>query len=164
MTGRSSNGISIQAETNAALAGKTLDFSAPNFDVLAAALLPAGKTLVSAANAGDALKSTLLAVYSGSYSCTYSGIINNVNAVSGTVAVSITSDTLTGIGTPTYPTTGTPFDVDGSITPGGGQHQHVHRRDIRGQLHERRNRREHPGSGNLDRPGVGSGTWSCQHT
>lgn len=163
--GNGSNGIAIQAETIAALKNKSLDFSSPNFDTLAAALLPAGKTLVSAANATDALKTTLVAVYAGNYACTYSGLINGVNTVLGTVAVTITFDTLTGIGTPTYPTTGTPFDVDGSLTPGGVTNTSTSTgATFTGSFTSDGTVANTKGSGTWTDPDLGSGTWSCQHT
>ena len=163
--GDGSNGIAIQAESIAALQGKSLDFASPNFDALAAAVLPAGKTLVSAANAGDALKSTFLAVFSGNYSCTYSGLINNVNTVLGTVAVTITFDTLAGIGTPTYPTTGAPFDVEGSITPGGVTNTSTSTgATFAGSFTSDGTTANTKGSGTWTDPEVGSGTWACQHT
>jgi len=163
--GNGSNGISIQAETIAALKNKSLDFSAPNFDALATALLPAGKTLVSAANAGDALKATALAVYSGNYACTYSAVINGANTVLGTVAITVTFDTLTGIGTPTYPTTGTPFDVDGSITPGGVTNTSTSTgATFDGGFTSDGTVANTKGAGTWIDPELGSGTWSCQHS
>ena len=162
--GNGSNGISIQAETNAALVGKSLDFSSPNFDALAAALLPAGKTLIGAANAGDALKGTFLAVYAGSYSCTYSGVVNGSNTVLGTVAVTIVFDTLTGIGTPTYPTLGAPFDVEGTITPGGVSNTSTSTgATFGGSFTSAGTAATTTGSGTWTDPDLGSGTWSCQH-
>jgi hypothetical protein len=163
--GNGSNGISIQAETNAALKNKSLDFSSPNFDALAAALLlPAGKTLVGAANAGDALKGTFLAVFAGNYSCTYSGVVNGANTVLGTVAVTIVFDTLTGIGTPTYPTVGAPFDVDGSITPGGVTNTSTSTgATFAGSFTSGGTAATTKGSGTWTDPDIGSGTWACQH-
>jgi hypothetical protein len=119
--GDATNGILIQHETNVALAGKSLDFASPNFDTQAAALLAsAGKTLVSAAAAGDALQATMRGLYAGNYSCTYSAVVNGQNTVLGNVAVTISGNgTITGSGTPTYPTVGSSFDVEGSLTPGG---------------------------------------------
>jgi len=163
--GNGSNGISIQHETNVALTGKTLDFSAANFDTLAAALLPAGKTLVSSASAGDALKTTLLGLYAGKYSCTYSGVVSGVDRVLGTVSITITFDTLTGTGIPTYPTTGTPFDVDGSLTPGGVSNTSTSTgatfagdfKSIDGTAATT------TGKGTWADPSLGSGTWDCKH-
>jgi hypothetical protein len=163
--GNGSNGISIPAETNAALAGKTLDFSAANFDVLAAALLPAGKTLVSAANAGDALKTTLLGLYGGSYSCTYSGIVSGVDRVLGTVSVTITFDTLTGTGVPTFPSTGTPFDVDGTLSPSGVSNTSTSTGATFAGSFESvdGSAATTSGNGTWSDPGLGSGTWACKH-
>ena len=164
--GNGSNGISIQAETNAALKNKSLDFSSPNFDALAGALLQAaGKTLVGAAAAGDALKGTFLAVFAGNYSCTYSGMVNGVNTVLGNVAVTITFDTLTGVGTPTYPTVGTPFDVDGTITPGGVTNTSTSTgATFDGSFTSGGTIATTKGSGTWTDPDLpGSGTWTCQH-
>jgi len=159
-----SNGIAIQAETIAALKNKTLDFSSSNFDALAAALLPAGKTLVSAANAGDALKATALAVYAGNYACTFSGPVNGVNTVLGTVAITVSFDTLTGVGTPTYPTTGAPFDVDGSITPGGVTNTSTSTgATFDGGFTSDGTVANTKGAGTWTDPDLGSGTWSCHH-
>ena len=163
--GNGSNGISIQHETNVALAGKTLDFSAANFDTLAAALLPAGKTLVSAANAGNALKTTLFGTYAGTYSCTYSGVVNGVNRVLGTVSITITFDTLTGSGVPTFPTTGTPFDVDGSLTPAGVSNTSTSTGATFAGTFKSSDgtAAKTTGTGTWTDPSLGSGTWDCKH-
>lgn len=160
--GNGANGILIQHETNVALAGKSLDFSSPNFDTLAAALLPAGKTLVSAANAGHALSATLLAVYAGNYSCTYSGVVNGQNIVLGRVAITIDFDTLTGVGTPTYPTVGASFDVDGALTPGGVSSTSTSTGATFGGSFTH-NASGTTGDGTWTDPGLGSGTWHCDH-
>jgi len=163
--GDGSNGISIQHETNVALAGKTLDFSAANFDVLAAIVLPAGKTLVSAAKAGDALKSTLFGTYAGKYSCTYSGVVNGANRVLGTVSITITFDTLTGTGVPTFPTAGTPFDVDGSLTPGGVSNTSTSTGATFAGTFKSTDgtAAKTTGTGTWTDPSLGSGTWDCKH-
>jgi hypothetical protein len=162
--GNGSNGISITAETNTLLGGKTLDFSAANFDTLAAIELPAGKTLVSAANAGDALKTTLLGLYAGGYSCTYSGVVAGVNRVLGTVSVTITFDTLKGTGVPTYPTTGTPFDVEGSLTPGGVSNTSTSTgATFAGSFTSGGTAATTGGTGTWSDSGLGSGTWDCKH-
>jgi len=162
--GNGANGISIPDATNTSLAGKTLDFAAANFDALAAIVLPTGKTLVSAANAGNALKTTLLGLYAGSYSCTYSGVVGGVDRVLGTVAVTIAFDTLTGSGVPTFPTTGTPFDVDGSLTPGGVSNTSTSTgATFAGTFTSGGSAATTGGKGTWTDPGLGSGTWDCKH-
>lgn len=163
--GNPANGIGIQAETIAALAGKTLDFTSPSFDALAAALLPDGKTLVSATAAVDALNLSLFSLYAGSYSCTYSGKVNNVDTVLGTVAVTINYDTISGTGTPTYPPNGGPypsFDLDGTLTPTGiGVSQTSTGATFDGNFSNTAT--GITGHGTWTDPELGSGTWDCHH-
>lgn len=162
--GNGSNGIAIQAETIAALSGKTLDFAASNFDALAIALLPAGKPLVSASAAGAALQSGMLATYAGNYSCTYSGLVNGANTVLGTVTVTISFDTLTGVGTPTFPTRGAAFDVNGTLTPAGVASTSTSTgAAFDGSFASDGTAAGTSGRGTWNDPAIGSGTWDCHH-
>jgi hypothetical protein len=167
--GNPANGIGIQAETLTALTGKTLDFSAANFDTLAAAVLPAGKTLVAATSAVAALNLSLYGLYSGIYACTYSAKVNNVDTVLGTVAqLTIAYDTINGIGTPTYPPNGGPypsFDINGTLTPTGvGVSQTSTGATFNGSFTSNGTAVGTTGDGTWTDPNLGSGTWHCQHS
>lgn len=166
--GNAANGILIPHETNVALAGKSLDFSAPDFDTVAAGVLAsAGRTLVSAAAATGALKATLSGLYAGNYACTYSAVVGGQSTVLGKVAVAIGDNgTITGVGTPTYPTVGANFDVDGSLTPGGifGASTSTGATFHGGFTSTDGTAATTKGDGNWSDPGLpppGGGTWHC---
>jgi hypothetical protein len=94
----------------------------------------------------------------------YSGVVAGVNRVLGTVSVTITFDTLKGTGVPTYPTTGTPFDVEGSLTPGGVSNTSTSTgATFAGSFTSGGTAATTGGTGTWSDSGLGSGTWDCKH-
>ena len=166
------NGITIQAETNAALSGAAaaaLSFSSPGFDAAAPALVAGaipGRALVASTAATNAMNLTLLGLYAGNYACTYSGVVNGTNTVLGSVAVTLTADVLTGVGTPTYPAgvQHATFDIDGSLTPAGISNSSTSTgATFGGNFTSDGTVAGTKATGIWNDSSLGSGTWSCQH-
>jgi hypothetical protein len=163
-----SNGISVSAEAAAALAGKTLDFAAANFDTQAATLVGqaiAGRSLVDASAAASHLDLSLLGLYAGSYSCTYRGVVNGTDTLLGAVAIAISDGTITGAGTPRGGTES--FEVAGTISAGGAANLSAGTTStgatFAGNFVIDSTSSVASGSGTWNDPELGSGTWKCAH-
>lgn len=168
--GNPANGITIGDATKTALAGKTLSFSASNFDTAFATAVAgtslATTTLVSAGNAVSALDLTLVGLFNGDYKCTYSATINNVSTVVGNVSISISSSgAVTGSGfalnnpSSTFTVTGTVLASGASNIAAGGTSNGA---TFSGNFTSDGTVANTKGSGNWTDPNT-SGTWSCQH-
>ena len=169
--GNPANGIAISDAAKAALAGRTLDFSAADFNsafATAVAGTPlAGTTLVSAANAVNGLDLTLVGLYSGDYTCTYSLVVNNVATVVGDVSISIDSTgVVTGSGfalnnpTATFTVTGTVLANGASNIAGGATSSGA---TFSGTFTSDGTAANTNGSGHWSDQHNASGTWTCQH-
>lgn len=169
--GNPANGIAIADATRTALTGKTLSFSATNFDTAFATAVAgtslAGTTLVSASSAVSALDLTLVGLYGGGYKCTYSTIINSVDTVVGNVSISISSNgAVTGSGfalnnsSITFTVTGTVLANGASNIAGGATSNGA---TFSGTFTSDGTVANTKGSGNWLDLQSNSGTWSCQH-
>lgn len=165
------NGVAIADATRTALAGKTLSFSATNFDAAFATAVAstslAGTTLVSAGNAMNALDLTLVGLYNGAYQCTYSITVNNVDTVVGNVSISIGTDgTVTGSGfalnspNTTFTVNGTVLASGTSNIAGGGTSNGA---TFSGTFTSDGTVANTNGSGHWLDLQNNSGTWSCRH-
>jgi hypothetical protein len=169
--GNPANGITIADATKTALAGKTLSFSATDFDAAFATAVAgtplAGTVLVSAGTAVNALDLTLVGLYSGDYSCSYSGIINNVNMVLGDVSISISGEgVVSGSGfalnnpTATFTVTGTVLANGASNIAGGNTSDGS---TFSGPFVSDGTVTNTSGSGTWQDLSGHMGTWSCRH-
>jgi hypothetical protein len=163
------NGIAIAAQTQTALAGKTLDFASPTFDADAAALVALaipGRALVDAGAAAAHLDLTLLGLYAGGYTCPYRGVVSGTDRVLGNVAISIAEGVITGAGTPIGSTD--TFEVAGTIDASGAANLTAGTTStgatFEGSFVSDGTVAGTRGSGTWSDSGLGSGTWTCQHS
>jgi len=157
------NGIVIDPAVQTAMAGQTLDFTQATaaFETAAQTVVDAaipGRTLVSPATAQSHLGATLVGLFAGNYSCSYTG------TTSGSVTVSIDNGVVTGSGQ-SNETPPVVFSVDGNVNSIGDAALDVTSGGTStGATWSGSFRPDGTGSGQWSEPPDDSGTWSCTKT